>query len=364
MSPEAISNAQQVLESGFVGQGPSVDEFEKLLHERLDSNVLTLNSGTSALSLALTLCNLKDDDEVITTPMTCTATNLPIVTGRGKLVWADVEPDTGNISVLDIKKKLTSKTKAIMCVAWGGYPPALDELYSLAKSNNCYLIHDAAHAFNAKFNGISICNYADFTCFSFQAIKHLTTVDGGALCCRSNEMHNRAKLLRWYGFDRCGSADFRCAQNIKEAGFKYHMNDLNASIGIGNLLHIDDIINKHVHNATQIISNICGCSRVGVIKTDVNRPSQYWILTLLLDNVDKFIKFMASKGIVTSRVHSRNDTHDCFKQYDKGALYGLKDFYEHQVSIPCGWWLSSNDIEQIITAIKEYDNGSIYDKSK
>ena len=178
----------EVLHSGYIGQGPKVEEFEKKLSQFLGTeNVLTLNSGTSALHLALRLANVGEGDEVISTPMTCSATNEPILAAGAKIVWADVFPENGLIDPSSIEKKITKKTKAIVGVHWGGMPFQIDEINKIALENNLKVIEDAAHALGAEFNGTKIGSHSDYVCFSFQAIKHLTTVDGGAISCRTTE---------------------------------------------------------------------------------------------------------------------------------------------------------------------------------
>ena len=232
MSKNASKKINKVLDSGFIGQGQKVDEFEKKLENLWQAkNVLTVNSGTSALSLAYHLIGLKKGDEVITTPITCLATNSPLLALSCKIVWADVDPLTGLIDPEDVKKKITKRTKAIVCVDWEGRPCDYDAL----KSFGIPVVQDAAHSFMTYYKGKHIANSGgDYVCFSFQAIKHLTCIDGGVIKV-PKEQFDRAKLLRWYGFDREGSSSFRCAQDVKECGFKYHMNDANAAVGIANL---------------------------------------------------------------------------------------------------------------------------------
>ena len=237
--------------SGYIGQGPKVEEFEKQLGSFFkNKNVLTLNSGTSGLQLALRLSNVTWGDEVISTPMTCTATNMPILAAGAKIVWADIDPKTGNIDPNDIEKKITAKTKAIMMVHWGGNPCDIEAIHKLAKDKNIKVIEDAAHAFGAHYQGKKIGSHSDFVVFSLQAIKHITTVDGGLLLCKSSEDYERGKLLRWYGIDREDNRkDFRCEKDIKEWGYKFHMNDVCATIGLEQLKYVESIIEKQRKNA-------------------------------------------------------------------------------------------------------------------
>jgi len=250
--PESIDEPLlKVLHSGFIGQGIQVDKFEDALIPWVNNkNVLTVNSGTSALHLALKLAGIGFGDEIISTPQTCSATNTPIVLIGANIVWADIDPYTGNIDPETIKPLITSKTKAIMYVDWGGFPCQLDEINKIAKEYGLKTIEDAAHAFGAIYKDRKIGSISDYTCFSLQAIKHITTVDGGILTAKSEEDYRRGKLLRWYGIDREGPrTDLRCEQDILEAGTKWHMNDVSACIGIEQLNYIESILKKHRDNA-------------------------------------------------------------------------------------------------------------------
>src|SRR5258705_572864 len=227
MHPSAPEMVRRTLESGYIGQGLVVAEFEKALSYFFKSPILTTNSCTSALDLALHLCNVRPGDEVICTPLTCTATNGVVANRGATIVWADVLPN-GCIDPKSVYAHTTSKTKAIMAVDWGGVRCDYQSLREIP--GNIPIIQDAAHSFHELDHIMG----GDITCWSFQAIKFLTTGDGGALACPSDQL-GRAKLLRWYGLDRESSENFRGDQDIKEIGYKYHMNDIAASIGLANL---------------------------------------------------------------------------------------------------------------------------------
>jgi len=215
MADDVLSYLKPVLsynEKGemYIGQGEQVERFERAFQEYcgLKYAPLSLNSGTSALELALQLIGIKPGDEVITTPITCTATNSPIVLYGARPVWADVDPVTGLIDEDDVAQKITPRTKAIIAVNWGGRQPNYNKL----KSYGLPVVEDAAHGpYDRKQSGT-------YVCWSFQAIKHLTCVDGGALYVENEVQLERGRLLRWYGLDRRSSKDFRCEQNIVEVG--------------------------------------------------------------------------------------------------------------------------------------------------
>jgi len=344
-----------VLHSGFIGQGPKVDEFEEKLRIFFGNPyVLTLNSGTSGIHLALRLCNVGCGDEVITTSMTCTATNMPILANGAKIVWADVDPITGLIDPKDIQKKITDKTKAIIMVHFGGNPCAIDEINEIAHKHGIKTIEDGAHAIGSEYKGKKIGNHSDFVMFSLQAIKHMTTIDGGLLLCKNEKDYIRGRKLRWYGIDRDERRkEFRCEENVPEYGYKFHMNDICATVGIEQLKYIDDIVSKHMDNHDFYEKELEGVKGVTLIKNPPYAKSSAWIYTMHILKRDFFMTWMKQEGIMTSRVHERNHIHDAFKEF-KTPLPNLEKFNATQVSIPVGWWISNDDRKYIVEKIKEF----------
>lgn len=341
MSPEAPARVAEVLQSGYIGQGPKVEAFEAALQDLLGTPEppLTTNSCTSALDLALHLIGVGPGDEVVTTPVTCTATNSPIVTRGAIPVWADVDPLTGLIDPADVARKITPRTKAIMAVDWGG---ALCD-YEALKSFRLPVIQDAAHSLTAGIGG-------DYVCWSFQAIKHLTTGDGGALWCPPEQLE-RARLLRWYGLDRRSKADFRCEQNIQEVGYKYQSNDIAAAIGLANISGVRSWIAAHCHNAAEYNHRLARLP--GITRPPWSDTSPWWLYTLLVEDRAGFIAYLADHGIAASPVHARNDTHKAF-HFPNGPLLGVEHFASRNVAIPVGWWLTADDRRRVIEAVQSW----------
>ena len=345
----------ETLFSGFVGQGPKVDEFEDRLAEYFNNkNIVTLNAGTSGLQLALRLANVGYDDEVISTPMTCTATNMPILAAGAKIVWADVDSTTGLISPESIESRITSRTKAIMMVHFGGIPCDIEAINTIAKKHGIKTIEDGAHAFGSEYQGQKIGNHSDFVMFSLQAIKHITTIDGGILICQNAKDFERAKLLRWYGIDRNSPRkDFRCEENIEEYGYKFHMNDIAAVIGIEQLKYVDDLVSKHVNNAKFYDKDLQDLDKVTLLPRSDNSLSASWLYTIHVTERDEFMNYMSKNHVMTSKVHERNDIHDCIKKF-KTKVPGVDAFCSSQLSIPVGWWLTSDQLSYIANLIKEF----------
>jgi dTDP-4-amino-4,6-dideoxygalactose transaminase len=300
------------------------------------------------------LLNIGKGDSVISTAMTCTASNFPIMLQGADIIWADIKKDF-NIDPSTIENLITGNTKAIFVVHWGGYPCDMKEIYSIAKKYNLAVVEDGAHAYGATYKDSMIgeCKYSDFTMFSFQAIKHLTTVDGGALFCKERKHYKEGKLLRWYGIDRESiRTDFRCEGPIIRAGGKYHMNDINALIGFNNMEEVEYNLEVTKENADYYNQELSKINGVEVTQTEHDRQSSYWLYTILVEKRSDFCSMMASKGISVSRVHERNDLHPCTKQF-KRDLPGLENIIGKMISIPVGYWVTKEDREYIIETIKK-----------
>ncbi len=343
---------EKVFESGFITEGEKSDLFERKFSEYVGNPHCSLvNSCTSALTLGYHMSNVQPGDEVIATPMTCMATNEPLNIAGVKIVWADIDPTTGNIDPGSVEKKITSKTKAIVGVHWAGQPFDIDSINTIASNHGLKVIEDAAHAVGAKYNNVPIGNHSDYVCFSFQAIKHLTTADGGAIFSKSELEDKRIKKLRWFGLDRKYNGS-KWEQDIGESGYKFHMNNINATIGIEQMKYIDNIVTAHKQNG-QFYDNHLNNTRIKKLNRPQNCESSHWIYSLLVDDIEDFKKYMMDNGIGCDPVHVRNDRYTVFKQFQT-ELPGCDEFCSKMVNIPVGWWLTDNERNHIVKTINEY----------
>jgi len=373
MADKASDAVSAVLKSGYIGQGPKVKEFESKLKNWFDHDLcLTLNSATSGLHLALHLLKkefysglrgwsgMHSGDEVLATPLTCMASNLPILANGFKIKWVDVDLKTLNMDLDDLARKITPTTKAIMLVHWGGYPIDLDKVKQIQqKAFEMYgfkpaVIEDCAHGFGSTYKGKRLGNHGNISVFSFQAIKHLTTGDGGLVVLPHQELYNRAKLIRWYGIDRdTNRKDFRCEADIVEWGYKFHMNDIAATIGLENFKHVEqEVIQKQQENATFYNNAFKNNNDITLLENEPNRKSAHWLYTIKVPNRDNFIKALKAKGVIASRVHERNDKHTCTQQF-MTQLPNLEKVVKEMVCIPVGWWLTEEDRQHVVNTIKE-----------
>jgi len=366
MSSRAGEAASKVLSSGFIGQGPVVNEFEAALRLRFSQDhLVTLNSGTSALHLALHLIKTKlgldQNSEVLTTALTCTATNWPILANGLKIKWVDIDPSTLNMDLADLESKITENTRVIMVVHWGGYPNDLDQLSQI--QDRCeqrfgfrpFIIEDCAHSFGSSYKGRMVgTSGPNFCAFSFQAIKHFTTVDGGMLTIpKDTDFEKRARLIRWYGIDReSNRKDFRCEEDIPEWGYKFHMNDVNASIGLCNLQEVDEVIAKHKRNAEFYDKELDNVPGLQLLKREKGFDSSFWIYSMLVEDRESFMRSMKDRNIIVSQVHERNDKHTCVSHF-KTHLKNLEKTISQVISIPVGWWVTPEDAQYVVESIKQ-----------
>jgi dTDP-4-amino-4,6-dideoxygalactose transaminase len=259
----------------------------------------------------------------------------------------------------DLERKITYKTKAIIVVHWGGYPVDLDRLKEIQeKSKQLYgfkpaIIEDGAHSFGTEYKGKKLGNHGNIVMYSLQAIKHITAIDGGLLILPHEELYKRGKLIRWYGIDRDGNRkDFRCEADIEEWGFKFHMNDVCATVGIENLKDADQIISRHRDNAKYYDENLKGIKGVTLLNRHNGHDSASWIYSMLVENRDGFYKHMKECGIIVSQVHERNDKHTCVREF-RSHLPNLEKTIGKVVSIPVGWWVTDEQREYIVKCIKK-----------
>jgi len=297
------------LKTRWIGQAHQVDEFEQQFQSVFQTYpAVAVSSGTAALHLAYILAGIKDGDEVISPVFTCTATNIPLLYQRAKIVFADVQADTLNIDPEDVARKVNEKTKAIVCVHYAGLPCDMGGLQAIAKKWNIPIIEDAAHAYGAKYHGVPVGGMSEFTCYSLQAIKTITTADGGVLTIKDPTLVDKAKRLRWFGLERKAGFRANWEQDITEVGYKYQMTDISASMGKAALGELGRILQYRRQLFTRYSERLASIEGISVIKGKYNYTHGVWILTVLVENNrESLMKKLSEKGIENGLVHFRND---------------------------------------------------------
>lgn len=348
--PDELPELQNILYSGMLAYG----KWGRLFEEKLGSfigekKVLTLNSYNAAMQVALTAIGINEGDEVIASPMSCLASNQPLVTQGAKVVWADVDPSAGTLNPGEVKTKVTSKTKAILHNHHCGYAGYIDEINKIASDHGLIVIDDAIEAFGTKYKGNYIGNTgSDITVFSFQTVRLPNTIDGGGLAFKNGQLFEKAMLIRDLGVDRTkfrdknGEISSQC--DITLPGFGVTSNEVNSYIGVQQLIKIEELLNKQQENArlwSQFFqNNYPNCKMVG--KTIPQQPN-YWVFGVLSSEKEALIQQFRNKGFYASGVHLPNNNYSVFKNSEN--LPGVNDFYSKFLALPCGWWV--NDINNV-----------------
>ena len=345
-----------VISSTFLSEGKKVKEFEIALMSELNlNNLVTVNSGTSALHLALVLAGVKAGDEVILPAQTFIASGLAVLMQKAQPVFCDINYDDGNIDIDQIENHITVNTKAIMAVHWAGLPCDMDKLQLIAEKHNLIIVEDAAHALGAHYKETPIGSISDYTCFSFQAIKHLTTGDGGAISIKDISKYEEAKRRRWFGLDRenslvseLGERDF----NVKELGYKYHLNDFAASLGLANIKTLSERLIRRQEICNFYDEEFSGNTNIRLFcKNKYGNSSSNWLYGFHVERRDDFIRHLKANGIPTSVVHQGIDKNDIFGGKQE-TLFNQRKFDSSQIHIPIHNSLSDEQIDYIANTIK------------
>ena len=352
----AMFELETTLNSRWIGQGPKVDQFERIFAERFcgGNPGVAVGSGTDALHLAYLLAGIKAGDEVITPVFTCTATNIPLLYIGAIPVFADIEPGTLNIDPDGIEKLITSKTKAIVVVHYGGLPCDMSKILEVAKRNSLIVIEDAAHAVGAKYKNQSIGEISDFTMFSFQAIKHITTGDGGYLSFKDPTILEKAKRLRWFGIDRSAKQLGIWENDITEIGFKYQMTDLGASIGLASLEEFHETLAYRRELFSLYLELLFEDINLKVLSKETSEKYHAaWLFTIRTPFRKDLQSHLAKFGIETNQVHYRNDRYEIMGPRRQN-LPNMDEIENNYLVLPLHTRMSKGDVKKICFLINAF----------
>jgi dTDP-4-amino-4,6-dideoxygalactose transaminase len=342
------------LDSRWIGQGPKVDQFESSFRTqfKLPGPCIAVGSGTDALHLTYLLAGIEAGDEVLAPVFTCTATNIPLLYIGARVKFVDVDPNTLNISIADLKSKVSERTKAIICVHYGGLPCDMAEISALAAQYNIPVIEDAAHALGASYDGVPIGAISDFTMYSFQAIKQLTTGDGGMLTFKDADLEQQAKRLRWFGIDRTLKQKGIWENDITEVGYKYQMTDIGAAIGLAGLEEFDGTLAYRRRLYQRYVENLRGVPHVKIIDDfSPIKSHAAWLFTINVERREQCQLKLRGRRIESAQVHFRNDRYSIFGCTEE--FPGMDAIDDHYLVLPLHTKISTADVDRICDVLKE-----------
>ncbi len=356
MPPNVAGIMSEVMATGQIAIGPNVGKFEDLLRDYLGNPLVTTTGDISnSLVLCLFLAGVRPGDDVLMSPLVCLATSCPVRNLFANIRWCDVDPATGNIDPVDLSKRITPITKAIVVYHWAGNPSDLEAIHAVARAHSLAVIEDAGEALGAEYHGKKIgAAGSDYTVFSFYSNRHLTTIDGGAITCTREEDYEKLRWLKRYGIHqpsfRDGDGEINPASDIPLAGWNSYMNHVAATIGVAQMEHLPSIIARYQENGLYYDERLAGVPGVAVLKRPPNSRSAYWVYTFLARERDRLLKRLRKEGVQASKVHLRNDIYAAFGNCAQN-LPGVDEFSAHCLSIPCGWWVGEGDRIQIADII-------------
>lgn len=351
---KAIEYVTDTLSGRWIGQGPKVDLFESKFKDKFGGNkkAISVNSGTSALHLAYILCDIKPGDEVIVPLFTCTATNIPLLHMGAKIRFADVDIDTLNMDLNHVESLVNEKTKAIVPVHYGGLCNDMDRLNQIASKYNIPIIQDAAHSIGTTYKGKHLSELSDYVMYSFQAIKHFTTGDGGMLLV-NEDLEDKAKRVRWFGIDRKAKQNGIWENDITEVGYKYQMSDIAAAIGLAGLEELDGALDKR----KQLFNHYC--DKLNTVDVDIvgsHRKDEHgaWLFTICVENRYGLQTKLSENKIESNQMHFRNDRYTIFKEFVKGLEFpNMDQIDDNYLVLPLHHKMSFEDVERVCDTINK-----------
>lgn len=361
ISSEEIKNIERVLSTGYLGMGPKTKEFESNLSNFFSRDVICTSSGTSAIHIALQAIksNNKERDEVLVPSLTYVA-SYQAITGAGlKPVSCDVNPKTLNICLRDIQKKFTKKTLAIMPVHYSGDPSGIDKIYTFAKKNNIRVVEDAAHAFGSSFKNKLIGSFGDITCFSFDGIKNITCGEGGAIVTNDESILSKSSDIRTLGI--IGDSARRTLKkrswsfDVEEQGYRYHMSDINAAIGITQLKKFPSFQKKRKNLAKNYDSLFSKSSFISIFKRDYDEitPHIYVVKILDADSRESLQKYLLSKDIQTGYHYFPNHYLSFFQKKGE-VLPNLENIFPGLLTLPTHCGVTKKDVRRVFDTINSF----------
>jgi len=305
LDDDDINEVVNVLKSDWITTGPKIKEFEDALCAYIGSQFcVVVNSGTSALDIAVQSLELPEGCEVITTPFTFVATANAIIYNGLKPVFADICSDTYNIDPVSIREKITKDTRAIIYVDYAGQPCDIKAIKEIADEFDLYLIEDACHALSAEYEHKKVGNFADLTIFSFHPVKHITTGEGGAVVTNNKELYDKLYLLRSHGIDKNACDRYGpnapWAYDMKYLGRNYRITDFQAALGISQLKKLETFISRRQEFAKMYNEAFENIPEITTPTVKSNVRHVWHLYTILLNgkiNRNEFFNLMRTKNI-------------------------------------------------------------------
>ena len=353
---QAVVNA---LKSDLITTGPLVDEFESRLTNYVRCPTFLVNSGTAALHAAYFGIGIGPGDEVITPPNTFIATQATAALLGAKIVFADIDIETGLIDLECIKRAITKRTKAIVLVDYAGQPCDANAVREVIAGRNIKIVQDAAHSLGSFINGEPVGSQADVTTFSFFATKNITTGEGGAVSTSDTKIFRRAKEFSRQGLIRDPSRFINeppgpWHQEVHEFGLNYRLTDFQCALGIQQLSKINDFKAKRKIMYEMYLDTLKNFKEVKLLKLLDSRDSMWHLFPIFVQNRDEVLSKLRNHGVISQVNYIPAYLHPVFKKlgYRQGICPMSEQFYEKEISLPLHTTLTQEEVLNICRILK------------
>ena len=363
-----IKAVSEVLQSDWITQGPKVEEFEKNFATYVGARyAIAVNSGTAALHTACFAAGISKGDRVITTPITFVASANCVIYQGGTPVFADIKEDTLNIDPEEIKKKITSDTRAIIPVDFTGLPADLEEILQIARKNNLVVIEDASHALGATYKGSKIGSISDMTIFSFHPVKHITTGEGGMITTNNKKYYERLKLFRTHGItkekDKLLNYEGPWYYEMQELGYNYRLTDFQCALGLSQLKKIDRIIQRRREIVQKYNSEFKDIIEIKIPEINPIDSNPVWHIYMVQLNLDRLkvdrreiFEALRAENIGVNvhyiPVHLQPYYRNKYN-YHQGDFPKAERYYSRAITLPIFPKMTEKDINDVIKAVKK-----------
>ena len=359
--PEEIKAMEKVFDSGWLGLGATVFDFEEKVKEYLGAkNVIAVNTGTSALHLSLSAIGVGPGDEVIVPSLTFAASIQPILAQGATPVFVESRDEDLLLDLEDVERKITPKTKAIMPVLYCGNPGNVETLYALAKDRGIRVVEDAAHAFGSDhLDGSKVGSKGDLVCFSFDPIKNITTGEGGAVVLEDDDLAEELRRRRILGIDKDTWNRYKNTRSymydVISPGFRYHMPNFCAAVGLEQMKKLPEFVERRRGIAKQYDKAFASVSEVTTLDIDYNRVAPHvYIVRLPQDRRDEFMSTLKENGVGTGVHYIANHIQPFFKEFVKEPMPRTDRLWQEIVTLPLHCAMTDQDTETVIAAVVDF----------
>ncbi|MBT7624269.1 MAG: DegT/DnrJ/EryC1/StrS family aminotransferase [Flavobacteriaceae bacterium] len=356
---EEISAVKKVLEKEYLGMGEEVGIFEKDLSKLFLRDSICVSSGTAAVQLAIQACNIGNGDEILVPSMTYVATFQAIKAAGAKPIACDIDENTCLIDLKDASSKISKRTKAIIPVHYTGGVGNLDELYSFASKHNLRVIEDAAHAFGTKYKDNLIGSIGDIVCFSFDGIKNITSGEGGCVVTSDSKVAENIKNARLLGVEKDSDNRYKNLRSwnfdVSNQGWRYHMSNIMAAIGIEQLKKFNKFANRRKQIASAYDKILSSNQNIIFLNRDYKNvvPHIYVVRIKDLNDRDGLREAMFKEGVEIGVHYTPNHFLNYFKSDNKIKLPVTEKVYKEIISLPIHPDVNNDDIEYVISTLEK-----------